>query len=153
MREFGYDNWSACRAVMKEAKHAYAGVMSYRAIAKGRKRDSSGCIYFEAVGEDPSVNAKAVFEQYSYVRFVGDETIWRYRNEAEMIAQIKLFDDLGETDLDEGDTFVLEPMNTARSREYADKRRQAISDGKWDVKPRGPNPNMRRLSIHHNRPY
>lgn len=150
---FGIETWAEFTSLCVEANSYYEVKPSWRCIAKGRRRNGRTCIFGESLLENPNVTGAYVIEHFSYLRFVGSQLIFRYRNSAEMVEQLKSFDADGFTDMQEGDTFILEPMTAARSRHYSAVRRAMIKNGTWIVKSRGPNPNMYRRPIHHYRPY
>lgn len=156
MKVFGFDTWAELQENLREAQEPFPIALSFRCLVKGRRRLGYCCVFAEGIKENDSVDSAFVIEHYSYIRFKGSRTIWRYLNPDDMRSAIQEFDRDGIIgSLDDGDIFVLEPLakNAARSLEYARQRRENIKNGKHIVKPRGPNPNMRRISVHHFRPY
>jgi hypothetical protein len=153
LKAFGIETWSEFQSLLEEAKGPFPVTMSWKCIAKGKKRNGHACIVNEGIKENPATNASYVSEEFTYIRFDEDLRIWRFQNPLEMKHELREFDASGLTNLEEGDVFVLEPVGLARSLAYAKKRREDIASGKHTVKPRGPNPNMRRQPKHHFRPY
>jgi hypothetical protein len=149
--EFGKP-WSELKATVREAKHPYPAKLSWRCIAKGKARNNRQCILAVGIKEDGNVTGALVAEEFSYVRFAGSETIWRYQNSADTKQELDVFDRLHITEWEDGDTVILEPVGAARSREYSKSRRDAIKLGEHRVRPRGPN-TAKRESRHHFRPY
>jgi hypothetical protein len=153
MEVFDYADWRELKANLKDAQHPMPITLNWKCIAKGRRRDGRVCIFNERLKDDPAIDGSYVAEHFTYLRFSADPTIWRYCNSREMQNEIREFDLDGHSDLEEGDSFVLEPMTTARSHQYATKRREGIRAGEWQVRPRGPNVNKRKWSQHHSRPF
>ncbi len=153
---FGFDTWAEFRWCLIEAREPYPITLSWKCIALGRRKNPRLCIFDMALGEDTKIDAHCVFEHYSYIRFKGDECVFRYLNPSDMREEIHSLDAEGWVNsLEGGDSFILEPLakTAARSQEYQTNRREAIRNGTHVVKPRGPNPEMRRQPIHHYRPY
>jgi len=152
-RTFGHEMWTELREYLVEATKPYPVKFSWKCIAKGRSKKGSHCIVTEQGNEDPNTNGWYTTEFFTYIRFKGCDNIFRYKNPIELVNHIRYFDETLMTELEEGDEFILEPPGLARSHEYSNERRKAIKDGTWIVKPRGPNPNMRRTTVHHFRPF
>ena len=152
---FGYDKWKEMVKDIEEARQPFEITMSWKCIATGRKRDGKACIFEKATEQDDSVDAAYVSEKNTWIRFKGCPTIFKYLNSLEMQERIREFDDDGQTDMEEGDKFVLEPLAkmSARSSEYQAHRRALIKAGLHTPKVRGPNVNPRRTVVHHFRPY
>jgi|SRR6516162_67948 hypothetical protein len=153
MEVFGYESWRELRPNIKQAKHPFPYTMSWEAIARGKKRNGKECIHNWAITSHPDVDKSFVSEEYIFIRFHGSPVIWRYLTSTEAKNSLKDFDLTGESDLEEGDVFVAEPMTVARNPDYQNERRAAIRAGTWEVKVRGPNTNMRRGQPHHYRPF
>jgi hypothetical protein len=152
---FGYEKWKDLAKDIQEARAPFEITMSWKCIATGRKRDGRACIFEKAAEQDDSVDAAYVSEKNTWIRFKGCPTIFKYLNSLEMQERIREFDDDGQTDMEEGDKFVLEPLAkmSARSSEYQRTRRELIKAGMHTPKVRGPNVNPRRTVVHHYRPY
>jgi hypothetical protein len=154
MRVFSYSTWPELRENLREATAPFPIKVDWRCMAVGRQKEGEHCAFGERIGRMAEIDRCFVTEHLTYVRFNASETIFRYTNSAEMIHQLKYFDLTGMfDDMEDGDEFILEPPGKARSHQYAKERREAIKSGEHTVKPRGPNPNMRREPVHHFRPY
>lgn len=154
LKIFGYESWPDFKKHLKEAKEPFPVTVDWRCMALARQIDGETCAFGERIGRMEDVDKCFVTEHFTYIRFDGSETIFRYNNSLEMRHQIKTLDATGMfDDMEEGEVFILEAVGVARSHEYAEDRRKKIKDGTWIVKPRGPNPNMRREPIHKFRPY
>jgi hypothetical protein len=154
---FEYESWDGpggLKENLKEAKHPYPITVDWQAMALGRRKDGKLCVFGDKLGRMGDVDEQFVGDHYTWIRFVGSPTIWKFGNSTEMKHQIAFFDEHGMyDDMEDGDVFVLEPIGKARSKEYQEERRRKIESGEWEVKVRGPNPNPRKQPIHHFRPY
>jgi len=154
IRIFGYTNWPQLNDHIKEATSPFPITVDWQCMALGRRLKGQVCAFGERIGRLPEVDKSYVTDFMTYIRFHGSDIIWRYKNPPDMVSHIKFFDEHGMfDDMEDGDTFILEPPGKARSRDYATARRRAIKEGTWIVEKRGPNPHMRRAPIHHFRPY
>lgn len=152
-KAFGYESYPEFRAMLKMPVRPYPVTLTWKCIAKGRRKDPFGCIITEQLNEDSSVDVPFTIRNFTYIRFKEDKYIYRYKNSAELVNVLDEFDEWGRTDAEEGDVHILEAPDAARSLEYAMARREGIRNGTWEVKPRGPNTNMRRKPRHHFRPF
>jgi hypothetical protein len=150
---FGIATWPEFKAILEEARYPYPIRLTWRCIAKGKSRSGRFCIANEGLKEDPKIETSYVAEHFTYIRFNGSATIWRYHNPKDMQEELRQFDLTKETDLEEGHIFILEPIGKARSHKYAAQRRAAILAGEWEVTPRGPNPNKVKPIQHYFRPW
>jgi hypothetical protein len=155
LKVFGYRQWPDLWAKLKVATEPYAVTVDWRCMALARRRDGGYCAFGERISRLPEVDKSFVAEWFTYIRFHGSEMIWKYNNSLEMTKAIQHLDAYGQFDIDmeDGDVFILEAPGKARNSDYSRERRRRIKEGTWPVKPRGPNPNMRRIKIHHFRPY
>jgi hypothetical protein len=153
MEIFGFSSWPEFKSWLKESTRPFPYTITWKAIAKGKKIKGGECIHAVAIKDDPAVDNACVFESYTYIKFKGSPYIFRYRTSTEARNDIQIFDITSQTDMEQGDVFIAEPMSLARSRDYSNNRRAQIKAGAWIVNPRGPNTNMRRTQQHHYRPY
>jgi hypothetical protein len=154
MRVFGFPSFDKLKEYYKEATSPYPATVDWKCMAIGRRKNGQHCAFGEKIGRDPNVDACYVADHFTYIRFVGEEFIYRFVNPPDMVHQIRHFDEHGMFDnMEEGDSFILEPPGKARSRLYSIERREKIRAGLHIVKKRGPNINPRREPVHFFRPY
>src|SRR5262252_1384495 len=82
-------DWEEFKRVCKDAKAPFPIKVDWRCMALGRRTKGQVCAFGERVGRMDEVDRAFVTENFTYIRFKGSETVWRYYNPSDMRAQIR----------------------------------------------------------------